>query len=179
MITDSLYRIKLLGHNGVMIFSALVPPGNIIKELDIYKQRLFSLFGTVSSLVLPPLLPLVGDDLDSGGKVLLPHCRTGTILVREEGLYLNIHRAEGGLNQDHASPPPSEEPLPRPLLVPHLFLMDWRGEGFKTPPELPAPPDLSWKKGALVTFEMVVESRGFWWEQVFLKELLQRPHALI
>jgi hypothetical protein len=117
-------------------------------------------------------MPLMEDDFDSEGKVLLPHCRTGTILVREDGLYLDIRRTAGFLNPDRTSPPSSEKPLPRPLLVPHLFLMDWRGEGFKAPPELPVPPALSWKKGALVTFEMIVESRGFWWEQVFLKELL-------
>ena len=156
-----------------MIFSAMVPPDNLDKELELYKRGLFSRFGTVSSLALPVFVPWIGDFPSPGDAVLRRHWRTGGILVRAEGLFLEIQGVRETPAQGSTSP--SEEPLPPPLLVPHLFLMDWMGEGFLEPPTLPEPPVLSWQKSSLVCFDLTPAPSGFWWEQVFLKEVSGFP----
>ena len=154
-----------------MIFSALIPPGNIIKELELYKEQLFRRFGTVSSRALPVLIPWITEPPADRVAVLRQSRQTGGILRREEGLFLEILCA-GETPSPGPSPALPEKALPPPFQVPHLFLMDWQGEGLDVPPDLPEPPALSWQKGAFVTFELVTEPGGIWWEQVFLKEIL-------
>lgn len=154
-----------------MIFTALMPPGNIVKELELYKEQLFRRFGTVSSRALPVLIPWMADPPADTVATLRQPRRTGGILQREEGLFLEILSA-GETPSPALSPVLPEGALPPPFLVPHLFLMDWMGEGLNAPPELPEPPALSWQKAVFVTFELVADPRGLWWEQVLLKEIL-------
>lgn len=152
-----------------MVISTLVPPGNIVKELELYKRRIFSLYGSISSLALPVFSLCHRAD---GGEALrdprllnLQGGAIGEVFNRGGSLYLRLDGS--GLPQASYG----TEEFPEELNSPHLLLMAWDREGFSKAPTLPPPPRFSWGRWEYRNYEITLAPLPRWWEKVFCREI--------
>ena len=159
-----------------MVISTLLPPGNVVKELELYKRRIFSLHGTISSLALPVFSlyhrAAVGETLKDPKALCLRGGGTGEVFSQGGALYLRLEGLDSFPGADEGSGGVGE--FPGELDSPHLFLMAWDREGFSKSPGLPAIPRFSWRRWEHRSYEVCFAALPRWWERVFLYELPPR-----
>lgn len=157
-----------------MIFRAIVPPSNIIKEIESYKRELFRLLKIVAPIAIPPLIPLSWGadvaDLSSIDPRSFPPCEKMELKDEEGTLFLAVLDNTG---QSILSNLNLEAPV-NDLGVPGFFLMNRVVENFKKTPLLPPPPKLRWKVWEVVDFCLIIHNQEEWWNNVALEEIIPR-----
>lgn len=163
--------------------SALValPPGNIVRELEGYRRSIFSQYGTLSSYALPVFLFISQlSDVQTRGNISggakepvavpegelagVPAFSTGGVVQLGRGLYLEIEGFPSGIigREDVGS----SGDLPEELLPLNLLLMAWHSEGLSTPPTLPNPPSLTWRRCSTEMVRISTLSHKRWWSNI-------------
>ncbi len=161
--------------NKVFYAVAILPPGNVSRQIVDIQKELYYSYGKTSGLALPPLIPISFSKQEPSDMLFSKQLTTEDPVTHtsqwvEEGKawYLRTSNVKTWKKMQHIFDGDTGPQLFPPFPGLFIHLDEEEGSGPVPPEKLPTVPSLQWKTSRIAVLRIETRTYPQWWNGVFV-----------
>jgi hypothetical protein len=161
--------------NKVFYAAAILPPGNVSRQIVDIQKELYYSYGKTSGLALPPLIPIAFSKQEPSDMLFSkqlttddPVTHTTQWAEKDNAWYIRTSNDKTWKKMQHIFEGDTGPQLVPPFPGLFIHLDEEEGSVPVSPDKLPAVPSLRWKTSRIAV--LCIETRTYpqWWKHVFV-----------